>query len=137
MRRMLMVFFVSLLPSVAHSASATPQCDRKDETQFGLDVCADADYKAADAKLNQAYAKVMKRLGDDADGRKLLQGAQRAWIAFRDAECNFQTNGSKDGTIYPMEVSLCRRGLTEERTKALDAYLNCGEGDPSCPVPPQ
>jgi len=136
MRPLFFVFLWFILPFAVQNAFAV-ECNRKDQTQFGLDVCADTDYKAADQKLNRTYGQIMKRLAGDHDTAKLLQASQRAWIAFRDAECNFRTSASKEGSIYPMEVSLCERDLTEERTKALDAYLHCGEGDPSCPVPAQ
>lgn len=119
------------------SVAGAQECDRKDETQTGMNRRADADYKAADARLNKTYGEIVKRLSGDAGGRKLLQAAQRAWIVFRAAECNFSTAGSKDGSIYPMLVSGCLRRLTEDRIKQLGTYLNCQEGDLSCPVPNQ
>jgi uncharacterized protein YecT (DUF1311 family) len=72
---------------------------------------------------------------DDADGRNLLTTAQKAWIAFRDAECDFQAGNSVDGSIYPMLIAMCRTGLTQKRTEELKVYLNCDEGDTLCPVP--
>jgi len=129
--------FLSFALSVVAQGACAAECNRNDQSQAGLNICADADYKAADQKLNQTYGRIMKRLSGDHDTARLLQVSQRAWIAFRDAECDFRTSASKDGSIYPLEVLLCRRDLTEERTKALDAYLHCGEGDPGCPVPAQ
>ena len=63
---------------------------------------------------------------------KLLQTAQRAWIAFRDAECTYSTADSEGGSIHPMEVSQCLTELTEARTKQLTSGSNCREGDASC-----
>ena len=80
--------------------------------------------------------EIVGRLADDAEGKKLLQAAQRAWISFRDAECAFSTNDSKGGSIYPMLMSNCLEELTADRTKQLRTYLDCEEGDMSCPVPP-
>jgi hypothetical protein len=34
-----------------------------------------------------------------------------------------------------MVVAECRQELTEARTRQLDAYLHCQEGDLACPVP--
>jgi uncharacterized protein YecT (DUF1311 family) len=62
------------IPSLAWSQ----ECDRNDETQAGMNICAGADYKAADTNLNADYGEIMKRLSDDADARKLLQESQRA-----------------------------------------------------------
>jgi uncharacterized protein YecT (DUF1311 family) len=132
MRLPILLCLAGLLSS---SAAFAQECDRSDESQAGMNICANEDYKAADAKLNKTYSEIMKRLSDDADGRKLLQAAQRAWIAFRDAECNFSTADSQGGSIHPMLESGCLQGLTEARTEQLGSYLNCEEGDMSCPVP--
>ena len=130
-------FLALCLVTIGLPVSALSQeCNPSDESQMGMNICADADYKAADAKLNAAYQEIMKRLSDDAEGRKLLQTAQRAWIAFRDAECAFSANDSKGGSIYPMLVSECLTELTNARTAQLKANLDCPEGDVSCALPP-
>ena len=126
---------VCLAAFVAPPAGWSQECDRNDQSQAGMDICADADFKASDAKLNADYGEIMKRLGDDADARKLLQESQRAWIAFRDAECKFSSSGVDGGSVYPMVHALCLQGLTDERIMQLGAYLKCEEGDMSCPVP--
>lgn len=103
------------------------------EDQATMNQCADKAYKAADARLNTAYQKIVARLDEDA--RKLLTGAQRAWIAYRDAECRFQTSNAAEGSIYPAVLSGCMQSLTQARLKDLETYLSCQEGDLSCPVP--
>ena len=127
---------VLCLATLLGAAPALAQaCDPADETQSGLNACAGAEYGAEDAKLNAAYGEIVKRLADDQESRKLLQVSQRAWIAFRNAECAFATDGSKDGSIYPLLMAECLTGLTKARTQQLNVYLNCEEGDMSCPVP--
>lgn len=123
---------IGLLLLAGGQASAQ-DCDRNDESQSGMNICADADYRAADAKLNRAYGEVLKFLGDGAEGKDLLKKSQRAWIAFRDAECTFRTADSAGGSIHPMLYSGCLQELTESRTTQLKAYLDCEEGDLSCP----
>ena len=73
-----------------------------------MNICAGADYKASDAKLNADYGEIVKRLSDNADARKLLQESQRAWVAFRDAECKFSTSGVEGGSIHPMVHAGCK-----------------------------
>ena len=109
--------------------------DCADQTQPGLDVCADAAFKKADAGLNGAYKDILKRLKDDSAKTKLLVTAQKAWLSFRDAECAFSAAGVTGGSIYPMVVSLCLERVTKERTEDLSVYLKCEEGDTECPVP--
>ena len=121
--------------AAAMSSAAAQKCDPSDESQTGMNICADAGYKAADKKLNATYGEIVKRLADDAGGKKLLQASQRAWIGFRDAECAFSASGVDGGSVYPMILSGCLEGLTNDRTEQLGDYLKCVEGDMSCPVP--
>jgi len=93
------------------------------------------EFRKADQALNHTFREVEKRLTDDAAGKARLISAQRAWIAFRDAECTFQSSGDDGGSAAPMVVAACRTTLTADRTAQLKAYLNCAEGDLACPVP--
>jgi uncharacterized protein YecT (DUF1311 family) len=72
---------------------------------------------------------------DDAQAGKLLIAAERAWVAFRDAECEFDAADSIGGTIYPMIYSGCLERLTKARIEQFDRYLRCEEGEVACSVP--
>ena len=101
-----------------------------------MNECAGKAFDEADAKLNDAYKQIEGRLKDDAASKKLLVDAQRAWIAFRDAECNFQGGPRAEaGSMYPMVVASCQAALTNGRLKDLQGYLNCTDADTDCPVP--
>lgn len=105
--------------------------------QQGLNDCAHREFESADTALNAAYRRIVVRLAGQTETRQLLSKAQRAWLAFRDAECGFSASGVQGGSIQPMIVSLCQTDLTKARTEALGRYLDCKEGDLSCPVPAQ
>ena len=135
MRANLFAFFLAA-GACCLPAKAAEKCDPADQTQSGLNICAAEEYWAEDVRLNKTYQEIVKRLADDGEGRKLLQVSQRAWIAFRDAECAFANNPNKDGSIYPLLMGQCLTALTKARNKQLGAYLNCEEGDMGCPVPP-
>ena len=108
--------------------------DCADQTQAGLDKCASVSFQLADHALNDAYREVLRRLDGDDHKKRFLAAAEKAWIALRDAECKFAVSSTGSGSIYPMEYSLCLEGETRKRTKDLQAYLHCEEGDLSCPV---
>lgn len=129
------VLIVALVLAVPRFAFAQDNCADA-EDQATMNECAAASFKKSDKKLNALYKEIEARLGDDADTRKLLVQAQRDWIKFRDAECDFQTAGAAGGSMEPMLVAQCMAGLTQSRIKDFEAYLNCDEGDLSCPVPP-
>src|SRR5262249_28129077 len=107
------------------------------KTQFEMNACAYEAFQKSDAELNALYQQVLKRLKNDTHARKRFVAAQRAWIAFRDAECTFVASPSTGGSVYPMVLSFCRDRLTNARVNDLKSYLRCEEGDLSCPVPPQ
>lgn len=113
---------------------AASPCENAQD-QVTLNQCANEEFAAADKKLNASYREIQKRLADDPDTKKLLVAAQRAWMKFRDAECAFSSSSSGGGSIQPMLIANCQAQLTSERSKQLDAYLECSEGDMSCPVP--
>jgi uncharacterized protein YecT (DUF1311 family) len=133
--RVLAIGFCALLCATLSAASVARAAECADQTQNGLDVCADAAYKKADAALNAAYKEIIRRLKGDAATTKLLIAAQKAWIAYRDAECDFSSSANAGGTIYPMVYSICLEAATQERTRELGVFLKCGDGDTGCPVP--
>ena len=63
-------------------------------TQTDMNICAGKSYAKSDAELNKFYKQIETRLKGDADTTKLLVAAQKAWVSFRDAECNFSSSGS-------------------------------------------
>ena len=68
--------------------------------------------KAADKDLNAAYKKLAAAI-EPANKPKLL-ATQKAWLAFRDAECAFAGPAMKDATLAE---------LTETRTKQLQSDI--------------
>jgi uncharacterized protein YecT (DUF1311 family) len=78
---------------------------------------------------------ITARLSDLPEFHAALTKAQRAWIVYRDAECAFATSAVADGSAYPLVANGCLTDLTEARTQDLEAFLQCEEGDLSCPVP--
>jgi uncharacterized protein YecT (DUF1311 family) len=78
------------------------------------------DLRAADAELNTTYQKALVAMPNEASKAK-LKDAQRAWVAFRDAEIAFngQLPGASGNTLKMLQTE-----LTESRTKQLKALLD-------------
>lgn len=131
MYRLLLIGILAVCPV---SAAFADDCANAQD-QATMNECAGKALKKSDAELNAVYKEIEQRLKDDSDTTKLLVTAQRSWVAFRDAECTFSNSRSADGSVYPMIYAMCIDGLTQLRTKQLKVYLNCEEGDMSCPVP--
>jgi uncharacterized protein YecT (DUF1311 family) len=123
------------------AASATGQdvCDPNDFSQQAMTTCAAARFAAADAELSALLAEHMGP-GFDPKGVALLKKAQNAWIAFRDAECEYAASDSWGGSIYPMLLSECATHLTKARIKQLQDDGRCEAGvcddeSPAVPAP--
>lgn len=114
--------------------AATAHADEKNcadlNTQMEITICEGKKLEKADAALNDAYTKLSKKVS--AENKAKLVETQRAWMKFRDAQCDFETLGTTGGSIHPMEVAICRAELTRAQTKRLLHQLDCDEGDPTC-----
>lgn len=128
--RFLLALTPLLFTTVAHAAD----CDNATD-QATMNQCAAQQHKAADKELNVLYQQITQRLKSNPDSKKLLLGAQRSWIAFRDAECKFASAGVEGGSVYPLIYSNCVTELTKARVETFKNYLKCQEGDMGCPVP--
>lgn len=129
-------FLLVLTPLLFTHLALAADCDNATD-QATMNQCATQQNKAADKELNALYQQITGRLKSDPDRKKLLIGAQRSWIGFRDAECKFSASGVEGGSVYPMIYGNCITELTRARVETFKNYLKCQEGDMGCPVPGQ
>ena len=118
LRAVLVVLVWGLL---ADAAVAGPQADpcKTRANQLELTQCSDRQLAKSDAVLNQAYRKLLADLDDEH--RALLLKSQRAWVAFRDADCDLDASTALGGSMYGMLAADCRTAMTDTRVKDLKA----------------
>ena len=122
---------VALIVLAAISARAqSPDCAAA-QTQTDMNQCAAREYQKHDAAMNGIYQQLLARLTDPKQ-KEMLVDAERAWIAYRDKFCTFQSSGTVGGSIHPMLEANCLDEKTNVHTAELSRQLNCKEGDPSC-----
>ncbi len=85
-----------------------------------MTACTHAEVERQDARLNQAYVMVMKRL--PATRRPALRTSQRQWIKRRDANCQKAAAAMEGGTGASLEFLGCMMRETIERTLWLEKY---------------
>lgn len=98
-------------------------------TTVGIAACLSAETEVWDDVLNTNYGlRRAEMMAQDAEygapliGRgEALRNAQRAWIAFRDAECLRLYSEHQDGTLRSIIGASCHLTLTAKR--AVDLYL--------------
>lgn len=117
-------------------AQEKPDCDNA-QTQAEMNACAGLAFKAADKRLNALWPEVVANAkAFDAETADLyaergvpssfeaLREAQRAWIAFRDRQCEYEAYAAFGGSMQPMLGSDCRTRLTEERIATFREILS-------------
>ncbi|CAB3764285.1 lysozyme inhibitor LprI family protein [Paraburkholderia solisilvae] len=129
MRTLTPCIVTALLLACAPAFAAQPNCANATD-QATLTQCANNSLKASDAKLNQTFRALLAKVSKP--GKDKLQKSQRAWIAWRDAQCDFNASGSRDGSIHGMALASCLDDLTQAQTKLLNSQLHCEEGDTTC-----
>lgn len=96
-------------------------------TTLGITQCIQAETALWDEILNAQYKRVQAALAieDDAgmragiDRTDALRNAQRAWIAFRDADCTARYAMWQDGSIRSIVGANCMMTMTARRALAL------------------
>lgn len=120
------VVLLGLALQTGPGAAQQAACDNP-ITQLEMNLCAEADFKAADAGLNTAYQvarDAMRQLDADLPASQrgaevALRDAQRVWISFRDQACLAEAYSWTGGSGYPMVYVGCQARLTEQRAADL------------------
>jgi len=114
-------------------AAAGPDCAHA-MTQLDMNMCAAAEFEHADAELNRLWGKLIadaraddrspdsgRTAADQRSEETILRTGQRAWVQFRDSQCEFEGLSERGGSMEPMIVSQCKARVTEERIKQLSS----------------
>jgi uncharacterized protein YecT (DUF1311 family) len=119
--------FTAVSPATAQEP-AVADCSEALST-VEMNNCAGAELEKADTELNRVYAKALTAVPglatdetpfDAKSWEASLRASQRAWVAFRDAEC--EEHVAKfwgGGTGATVDVLGCKTEKTEQRTKEL------------------
>lgn len=93
--------------------------DKSGGVTMDMIECITAEYQRQDARLNNTYKAVMAELPPPR--KKQLQNAQRAWIAYRDANCAFYDDPD-GGTLARVNANACMMTATAERARELESF---------------
>ncbi|NJN20818.1 MAG: DUF1311 domain-containing protein [Leptolyngbya sp. RL_3_1] len=107
---------VAATPNQAPPLPLPAECSNP-TNQGMMTRCAQAEYAQVDAALNQRYQAVKGSLS--APKQADLVAAGRAWIAFRDADCEFVQSQFEGGSIQPMVYWGCLTQRTQDRIDEL------------------
>ena len=108
-----------LLGAVAFAAAAEPAADSTDDCDGGtlqLIECIDGKTKPWDRRLNAAYQQALKDANPGQ--RDQLRAAQRLWVQYRDANCDYYSLG--EGSLSRVEAAVCLFRMTKSRAEELE-----------------
>lgn len=113
---------------LAKIESVYKKCMDTEPSNAGMKQYTWAAYEAADKVLNVTYQRVNKDWAtgtdpDSAERKKRLLGAQRAWLAFRDAQCLLEAASMLGGTGEGLVEGGCLYDKTKARVKELEDVL--------------
>jgi uncharacterized protein YecT (DUF1311 family) len=92
------------------------------QTQMEINQEAADKYKKADLDLNKVYKQLMS-ITKDQKKKDLLIKAQRAWIIYKEAHCNYEESFYEGGSMQPTVYFSCLQEVTEERIKQLKVAI--------------
>ncbi len=98
---------------------AADACHQKDTTVAIMD-CLDGVTAQWDKRLNAAYQAALKA-SESAARKEALIRAERAWLAFRSANCGWYD--AQEGTIREIAGADCMLDMTRGRTVELEDAL--------------
>jgi uncharacterized protein YecT (DUF1311 family) len=114
----------------AQDIGLTTQFSKCMESSNGVTInmleCIDAEAKRQDLRINKAYKIAMDQLSPER--KKQLQQAQRAWITYRDANCQFYFDPD-GGSLARVSANDCFMSATATRSQELEAM----SGSPASP----
>ena len=100
-------------------------------TTADMSACARAELDAADTALNLAWKAALAHAeeldsylseGEEKTADALLT-AQRAWIDYRDGQCEGEGFYARGGSLEPLLVATCKARMTRERTEELRTLI--------------
>ena len=100
-------------PECVGDAAALCMEQPEGQTTAGMGACLMAETGHWDALLNQSYQEAMDRLAPEV--QTALRGAQRAWISYRDAQCDLAAAMFNGGTMRSVAYAGCKMSETAER----------------------
>jgi uncharacterized protein YecT (DUF1311 family) len=111
-----------LAPPVIHESFTPLPCPAKPTSTLDLEGCAEQRILRTDRRIDAVARSIFARLFDDAARRRFV-AAQRAWLAYRRADCMSMSDRYEGGTLAGLVASSCTADRSAQRLKDLTALV--------------
>jgi len=128
------LFFIAAFLVISGNSYANNDEDpcKNPRNRMEFAACDKYKYKKEDARLNDVYSKLMSfsksyfNIGSSKTGQQTgdnvankLREAQRTWIKYRDANCNYQYHTYYPGSHASKAAQKCKLMMTKTRADEL------------------
>ena len=108
-------------PVIAEGFTLLP-CPRTADTTLDMEGCAQVAIRRSDAKIDSLVREIFFTLRDD-EARARFVRAERAWFAFRDADCESAGDVNEGGSLASVDTLVCDEDRNEQRIRELRQML--------------
>lgn len=125
-RRLSYIFFGCFLfmGQSASGQTSVPEVCKDAKTQREMNECLASAYRDADQELNALYASLRNKLR--ARGHCQTARGAKAWVKYRDTNCEAEAGLYEGGSIQPAVGSGCLERVTRGRIAELHMIYDTG-----------
>jgi uncharacterized protein YecT (DUF1311 family) len=110
-----------LAPPVIHESFTPLPCPAKPVSTLDLEGCAEQRILRTDRRIDAVVRSIFPRLFDDAARRRFV-ASQRAWLAYRRADCTSMSDRYEGGTLAGLVAASCTADRSAGRLRELTAF---------------
>jgi uncharacterized protein YecT (DUF1311 family) len=114
-------------PPVIHEQFTLLPCPAHPQTTLALEGCSEHTIVRVDRQID-AVVKQLFGLLPDASARADLAAAQRAWLAYRRADCTSLSDQDEHGTLAGVVAADCTANRSQRRLRDLQGFVKALRG---------
>jgi uncharacterized protein YecT (DUF1311 family) len=122
-----LVLLALLAPTHARGQTEEDPCAPEAQRSSQLMACARREFGEATAELTRARAELYADL--EPRSRVKLRATERAWLRYRQTNCDAEASIYENGTIQPLIELRCMTRVTRERAAELKAQARTLKGE--------
>lgn len=114
-------------PPVIHEQFTLLPCPTHAQTTLALEGCSEHAIVRTDKQIDAAVKQLFGLLPDDS-ARADLVAAQRAWLAYRRADCTSLSDQYEHGTLAGVVAADCTANRSQRRLRDLRGFVKALRG---------
>lgn len=110
------ILFLLFIPVVSFASKNVDPCEVEHGGVTAGYECVEQKIRIADKELNRSYKEALERISNEAsDLEDVFRSAQRAWLKFKDAECEFIGSSFTSSPWQGVQIEKCKLDMMKKR----------------------